>query len=330
MAKESSVKTEEKPVETVVAEPVTEGPKVEMTEGLSAGGAVTVVDNAPSGLTVAPAQERSEFSEFEEDSGMGRENVSTEDMAIPFISILQKMSPQVDKTVPEFIKGAEPGDFFNNVTMRVWKQENGLIVLPVVYSRRYTEWRKRDDKGGGLVKDWKQDDSALKNTKRDEKGKDITPAGTVIVTSAVFYSFLLDPADWSYERCVLSMSSTQFRKGKNWNTTIGNRMIVNPITGKRFTPAMFFSAYRLDSLPESNDQGSWYGWGIKFFGDVKRFTNTPESTFIIPGGEDLYQEAKKFAKAIQDDLITVQHPSDEAQASETGASGPIKDGDVPF
>lgn len=318
--KETKVETpaEEPKVETVAQDPGV-GTQVAIAE--NTGSDVTVVDPG------SPVPD--EFSEFEQDSGLGKQNISTADQAIPFISILQKLSPQVDKIRPEFIAGSTDGDFFNNVTQRVWVQENGLYVLPVVYVRRYTEWKPREDKGGGLVKDWGQDDSCLQGTTRDKRGRDVTAAGTIIQTAATFYSFLLDPeADWTYERCVFSFHSTQFRKGKNWNTTIGNRMIKNPKTGQSFSPAMFFSVYKLDSLPESNDQGSWWGWGIQRYADLVKLPTTPENTIIIPGGKFIYDEAKKFAQAIQDDLITVQMPMEEPEVG-PGPNGPIHDGDAP-
>ena len=44
---------------------------------------------------------------LEEEAGAGLENFTTEDMQIPFIRILQALSPQLNKQDSMYIKGAE-------------------------------------------------------------------------------------------------------------------------------------------------------------------------------------------------------------------------------
>jgi hypothetical protein len=66
---------------------------------------------------------------LEEDSGAGLENFTTEDMQIPFIRILQALSPQLNKQDPLYIKGAEQGDIFNTVSGEIywWWIYQGVI-----------------------------------------------------------------------------------------------------------------------------------------------------------------------------------------------------------
>ncbi|MGH2567286.1 MAG: hypothetical protein ACRDGA_03030, partial [Bacteroidota bacterium] len=54
----------------------------------------------------------------------GFENVRTDDIAIPFLRILQSLSPQVKKGADR-IEGAEEGDILNTVTKAVHKSESG-------------------------------------------------------------------------------------------------------------------------------------------------------------------------------------------------------------
>ena len=44
-------------------------------------------------------------------SGQGMENLNT-GSAMPFIRILQDLSPQIKKTKEEYVQGAESGDLF--------------------------------------------------------------------------------------------------------------------------------------------------------------------------------------------------------------------------
>ena len=53
---------------------------------------------------------------FEADAGMGMENVGSEDVKIPFLRILQDLSPQVKEGKGEYIQGAKPGMIINSVS----------------------------------------------------------------------------------------------------------------------------------------------------------------------------------------------------------------------
>ena len=55
---------------------------------------------------------------FEADVGSGFEEVTSSDIQIPFIRIIQALSPQLKKTDPSFIDGASQGAIFNTVTKK--------------------------------------------------------------------------------------------------------------------------------------------------------------------------------------------------------------------
>ena len=48
---------------------------------------------------------------------MGFEEVTTDDLQMPFVRILHAMSPQLKKSDASFIEGAVQGDIFNTVTL---------------------------------------------------------------------------------------------------------------------------------------------------------------------------------------------------------------------
>ena len=60
---------------------------------------------------------------FAEDSGKGFEEVTSSDLQIPFLRIIQQMSPQINKKEAGFIEGASGGDIFNTVTNKYWDGE---------------------------------------------------------------------------------------------------------------------------------------------------------------------------------------------------------------
>ena len=54
---------------------------------------------------------------MKEGGNRGSENVTSQDVMLPRIDIIQDMSPQHKKTKPEYIEGAEVGMLFNTLTM---------------------------------------------------------------------------------------------------------------------------------------------------------------------------------------------------------------------
>jgi len=76
---------------------------------------------------------------IEEDDLKGFEQINSNTMSVPFIRIIQKGSPQINREKPEFIQGAQAGEWFNTVTKDVYGDAIRLIVLN--YDHIYIEWR---------------------------------------------------------------------------------------------------------------------------------------------------------------------------------------------
>jgi hypothetical protein len=223
---------------------------------------------------------------FEELSREAQPTFEREDLAIPFLRILQDLSPQVKKKDEGYVPGAEPGKFYNTVTKELYDGEDGILVVPVYHTPSVTEWKTRE-KGGGLVKDHGADRSILKQTTRDDKNRDMLPNGHQVTLAAMYYLFLVDPETGRYRQVAFPLQGTQLKKAKAWNTSM--QMWEEPKsdgTGT-FSPAMFYGVYRLTSAYESNDKGSWYGVNIV------REDAVPN----LPNGWKLFQEALAFHKA---------------------------------
>ena len=89
--------------------------------------------------------------DMSEYAGLGMEEATSDDFAIPFIVILQKNSPQVDETEGAYIEGARPGMIYNTVSGEMYDgRETGLFIIPVHFRKEIIEWVPRK-KGGGLV-----------------------------------------------------------------------------------------------------------------------------------------------------------------------------------
>lgn len=219
-----------------------------------------------------------------------------DDLAIPFLKVLQKASPEVNKRDAAYVKGAEPGDLFNTVTSSLYKGEAGAVVVPVHYEPSYVEWRPLEQ-GGGFVKDHGTDDSLMASCVRDAKGRDITPAGNQLVRSALYYVFLVDPETGASEQAAFSLKSTQLKKARKWNSLMA-ALRVTLDSGEEIKPAMFYQAYRVSTVPESNDQGDWMG--------VKMASECP--TLQLPRGRELYLAAREFRALVQSGTVKAVPP----------------------
>ena len=72
---------------------------------------------------------------FEADANAGSQNITQEDLALPFLKVLGQLSPEVNKRDGKYVEGAEPGMILNSVTNELFDGSKGIDVLPVFYER---------------------------------------------------------------------------------------------------------------------------------------------------------------------------------------------------
>ncbi len=211
-------------------------------------------------------------------SGFGTLNLAR-DTAIPYISILQTSSPQVNPSKAEYIESAKAGQLFNTVTQETF---DTLEVIPVFYHLKYVEWKPREQ-GGGFINSHDADSGIIGQTKRDPMtNKMILPNGNHIVQTA--YHYVLMITDGGYQNAVISMSSSQLKKSRRWNSLMLSQKIKGP--SGMFTPPTYAFTYKLSSVSESNDRGSWFGFSIEkgdqvtdasIYGESKAFAQSASS-----------------------------------------------------
>src|SRR5208337_882728 len=76
--------------------------------------------------------------DYGQDAGAGFEGIDKESLAIPFLKVLQALSPECNESSDDFIAGAKVGHFFNTVT----KESIGVAVnvIPCYYKRIFNQW----------------------------------------------------------------------------------------------------------------------------------------------------------------------------------------------
>ena len=241
---------------------------------------------------------------FEADSGSGFEGVTTDDLQIPFIRLIQALSPQVDKNDSNFIAGSGAGDIFNTVTKQHWDGNEGLIVLPSYFQMKLLEFIPRTQ-GGGFVGELSPTSDDVKNAHRDEdSGMELLPSGNELVRTAQYYVKVVHE-DGNLESAILDMKKSQLKKSRAWLTL----MQMQKHNGKALP--MFANTYRLTSVSEKNDKGNWYNWSIAKEGSVPSI--------------EAYNEAKEMHQSVKDGELSIAPPQNLEQISNQES-----DSDVPF
>lgn len=226
---------------------------------------------------------------FLADAGMTPEFVAT-DLAIPFLVILQKNSPQVDEDSGKYIEGAKAGMIYNTVTGDLFDgKTEGISVVPAGYQKKFVEWVSRDE-GGGFVAQHDPDSDAVKRCVVNEKKLE-TENGHQMVETAYHYVILRNGS--SLEWAVIGMSSTQLKKSRRWNTIMGGLSMTTP-DGRSFKPPIFAHTYRLKTVLEQKDTNTWYGWDISIEGVVNE--------------KRVYEAGKRYFNALAQGTVRVGAP----------------------
>ena len=217
---------------------------------------------------------------LEADSGAGLENITTEDMQIPFIRIIQALSPQLQKDDPLYIKGAEQGDIFNTVSQEIYKQDEGVVVVPAFFEKKFLEFQLRSS-GGGFVRELAADDKDITMTSR-ENTIELLPNGNELVRTHQ-HLVIAQSADGTIAPSVLDMKKTQLKVSRRWNTLKNSARLPSgalmPIYG---------TAWRVTTVLEANDQGKWFNYKLDRINDV-----TPEIEKMMLEARNMYQGVSK-------------------------------------
>lgn len=236
--------------------------------------------------------------DFESDAGGGLNNLNATDYAIPFIGILQSLSPQVKPVKAGGLEGAKIGMIFNTVTKELVDGDEGIMVIPCAYQKKWIEWKPRSA-GGGFVKQH-DSDSIMQSTTPDAKNDNYLPNGNTVVPTANYFVIIIK--DGVPETAVLSMTKTQITKSKKWNSI----MSAIKINGKNglFTPPMYSHKYHLTTIEQEKSGFSWYGWEIANAG---RLTEADAAFYAL---------AKKLNQEVEAGMIKAK-PQEDAPSDNT-------------
>lgn len=206
--------------------------------------------------------------------GAGTENIGADDVALPYLQVVQSLSPERDRTSPKYIRGAEEGHLFDTVTRELFDGEQGISVIICHYSKAFVEWVPRK-LGGGFVKAH----ATLQEAEFNKKSPD-----NDIIETATYHVLYADPSSGQLRPAVLPMTSTKLPVSRSLNSRIKGLLV--PVRGRQVNPPVWMQEYTLRTVPAKNKQGQPY-YNIAF--DYVGIVSTP----------DAVGQAKGFAELIE-------------------------------
>lgn len=187
------------------------------------------------------------YEGYAELEGAGFTDQHGEDLLIPFIDVLQPLSPQL-----ETIKGAKPGMLFNTVTEELYTD---LTFVPATRDWNFVEWIPRE-KGGGFVAVHAPASDIVREARANAEsfGK-YRHKGNELQETFYLYVILAD-----FSMAVLPFRSTKIRPYKTLMTRLRTLQVVSG--DRRVNPPLMAYRLKLSTVKQKNEKGTWFNFKI--------------------------------------------------------------------
>lgn len=244
-------------------------------------------------------------------AGVGFENQTSSDIAIPFLTVLQALSPEVDESDAKFIKGAVAGDLVNSVTKEILDKE-GVFLVPCETNRTYIEYVPRDQ-GGGFVGTHEPNSKLVLDAKAATNTlKPITPDGNELIETFNMYCLLLSGADATdfIMPIVVSFTSTKIKV---------YRQLMLKMRTVKGQPPLFAFRLKMTTIGQKSKRNEPFK---NFVAEL--VGGSAKTSLIDPKGPqaNLIKEGKILMEAIR---------AGTAKAAPQGSNDPVAgDDDIPF
>lgn len=240
------------------------------------------------------------FENFEGDTG-GFEDMTKDTESIPFVRLLQELSPQCRKTKEEYMEEAAPGMLFNSITGRLYPSPLRFVVGK--FERYYLEWKP---KRGGLAGVHAVDvieKRIGRDLINDEGFKIVDPTtGNEFADTYVYYVLFPDFIEDGV--CLFSMSSSFLKEAKKLNRNL--RSTVIPGTTRRALPFFMIWNYGVKTMQKDEDQ--WFGpmFTLDGFVNQEQLAYVTEERAALPNKTinlNLLEEDAGKDKVVKDDGV---------------------------
>jgi len=245
-----------------------------------------------------------DYGEF---GGQGFDDRSREAISLPYLNILQPLSPQVaDGTV----EGAKAGQFFNSVTGDL---DDNVTFIWCHAETKFVEWVPRE-KGGGIVGVHEPSSDIVAAAKQagGARASRLHVGDNELIETRYVYGLILDEALEVKGFAVIAAKSTNLKPVKNWYTS----MMMQPKG-----PPIFAYLTKLGTEKQKNDRGTWHQL------TAKPLNGQWKTSMINPSSHrHVLEEAKNLAEMVRTGAAKVDYAAESAPATDTAPG----DQAVPF
>lgn len=204
---------------------------------------------------------------YEADAGAGVSS-KADDRLLPFVLILQKGSPEVNKQDPKYVEGAEPGMFL----MRGSAPKPTMWVQPLVMQKKIVEWGV--PRGTGMLGRYDKLPEGLTEQKRKNQIIKWTSEGSEFIDTRYQYVNIVGE-DKTVTPAVISFSGTGHSRWKEWNMQMGTKHLQNGAVAPSYS-----NLYKIGTKWTKNAMGDWFAFTVL------------ESRWITPEEKDLVKMGK--------------------------------------
>lgn len=241
------------------------------------------------------------------------DKIRPQDVSQPHFKLLQSGSAVTKRNQPEYVPGAEEGMWFDTVRKEVYKE---LLVVLVDFRTTFLEWKFPSVKTGGFIRDHGPQRPPGKWVKVEGRQAELylSPAkDSQIVETAVRYGLVVGykkPGDeeWTLGVCrpaIFSFANTGMKAGKHWLDDLRNIEDKRP-DGTVRGVAPWAQCYRLSSVGDSNNQGSW----------SRPIVDRDRPRRELPNAEIVGKTAFTQQKILEDEFAVIVIKDDEAAQGE--------------
>lgn len=198
-------------------------------------------------------------------TGIGFENQTAQDTSIPFMTLLQPITPCV---VEQTVEGAQAGMWMNSVTKELFPGKTGFYFVAATTRHEYIQFRPRN-KGGGFVARYEIDDPVVTAAKArakelglnfgtyyvDNEGR-TGEEGDELSETFTVPGVICDDTD-ALGMVVIAFKGTGIKCYKQAMTTIRQVTVEGP-GGKKQIPAIYTHLWKIGSQVTKNNDGVFF------------------------------------------------------------------------
>jgi hypothetical protein len=198
-------------------------------------------------------------------SGRGLDQVGAHDILTSQIGIIQPLSPQLQKSKPEFIKGAKAGMYVDKATKKIYET---IEFVPCYYATKFIEWKPNR---GGFAHDWGTDRGVMNKTRRkgEDDYRDYLQNGNYVAETKTFWGYNIEDEPIA---SFFPLAYTQVKPAKDLISALRRQMGTDE-NGEKFPAPIFYKSVILKTAERSNEKGEWFvmdwEWGRELESEIK-------------------------------------------------------------